>query len=137
MALDSGGNIYVADYGNNRIRKIANDANKTVSTIAGNGTAGFADGAGTSAQFSSPRGVAVDSVGNLYVADSANNRIRKIANDANRTVTTLAGAAAATWADGSGTTARFNLPIGISIDASGNLYIADKSNYRVRKISCP
>ncbi|MDR2369936.1 MAG: hypothetical protein LBD71_00525, partial [Treponema sp.] len=78
ITIDAAGNLYVADMLNRSIRKIANDAFRTVSTIAGDGTSGFADGTGVSARFSWPGGITIDASGNLYVADQGNNRIRKL-----------------------------------------------------------
>ncbi|UTJ06117.1 Ig-like domain-containing protein [Arcobacter roscoffensis] len=131
IAVDSSGNVYVADYSNNRIRKISPDG--TVTTLAGNGYATFADGLGTNASFKSPSGVAVDSSGNVYVADTLNHRIRKI--DTNGNVTTLAGSGDAAFADGVGATASFNKPSGVAVDSSGNVYVADFGNDKIRKIT--
>ena len=130
ITLDKVGNIYVSDYGNHCIRKI--DSSGNVTTLAGNGTAGFADGIGTSAKFDLPCGVAVDNAGNVYVSDTKNHRIRKI--DSSGNVTTLAGNGTGGFADGQGTSAKFNFPANITIDKAGNLYVADMSNNRIRKI---
>jgi sugar lactone lactonase YvrE len=132
VAADSAGNVYVADSGNNAIRKI--DTSGTVSTIAGTaGQFGSADGSGAAARFLNPVGIAVDSQGNLYVTDKGNHTVRKITSGV---VTTLAGAAGQSGsADGSGSQARFNGPTGIAVDASGNVYVADTGNNAIRRIS--
>lgn len=130
IAVDNGGTVYVADYGNNRIRKMTPSGD--VSTLAGS-TSGFINGTGTAAQFKGPYGVAVDSAGVVYVADTFNNSIRKVTPSG--VVTTLAGAAAAGWVDSTGTAARFNAPQDITIDSSGTLYVADTGNHRIRKIT--
>jgi len=129
--VDAQGNIYVADRDNHRIRKITPAG--MVSTIAGTGTAGFADGPGSVAKFNQPIDVAADHAGNIYVADNLNHRIRKIAADG--TVSTVAGDGTAGFADGNGTTAKFKNPSGIDIDKQGNLVVADRINHRIRIIA--
>ena len=131
VAVDATGNVFVADYGNHRIRKITPNGN--VTTVAGSGNAGYADGQGTSASFSSPTGVAVDGSGNVYVGDQGNHRIRKITPNEN--VTTVAGSGNAGYADGQGTSASFSNPTGVAVDGSGNVYLADYNNSRIRKIT--
>ena len=132
-ALDGAGNVYVADTGNATIRKIAADG--TTSTLAGSpGTRGNQDGAGTAASFASPAGVAVDGSGNIYVADAFNQTIRKITPAG--VVTTLAGSPGVRGeADGSGCAASFNHPAGVAVDASGTVYVADAYNDTIRKIT--
>jgi fibronectin type 3 domain-containing protein len=129
VAVDSAGNVYVAEANKHRIRKITSSGD--VSTLAG-GTEGNDDGKGTSAQFNLPFDVAVDNAGNVYVADTFNHRIRKIASDG--TVTTLAGSDEG-FANGTGTSAKFNEPYGIAVDSAGNVYVADTYNDRIRKIT--
>lgn len=123
VAVDGAGNLYVADEGNNTIRKITPGG--VVTTLAGTaGTSGSADGTGAAAQFCSPRGVAVDAGGNVYVADAGNGTIRKITPGG--VVTTLAGAAGTPGsADGTGAAARFHGPSGLAVDAAGNVYVGD------------
>ncbi|MDQ6963150.1 MAG: hypothetical protein Q9M28_11610, partial [Mariprofundaceae bacterium] len=121
IAVDASGSLYLADTSNHRIRKIS--ALGVVTTVAGSGVAGFADGVGTAARFYNPRGITVDASGTLYVADTSNHRIRKIS--ASGVVTTVAGSGVAGFADATGTAAQFNTPIGITVDASGTLYVAD------------
>jgi serine/threonine protein kinase len=133
IAADKAGNIYVADTGNNTIRKIA--PNGMVSTLAGlAGSHGSDDGVGNSARFWAPFGVAVDNSGNVYVSDTLNNTIRKISPSG--TVTMLAGKAGEPGSDdGVGAAARFRNPWGIAADGSGNIYVADSSNDEIRKIA--
>jgi len=131
MAMDGGGNLYLADTVNNSIRKITPDG--TTTTFAG-GQAGSADGNGTNASFRSPVGVVVDANGNLYVADQSNNTIRKITPDG--TVSTLAGFPGSKGGvDDSGTNARFTHPAGLALDGAGNLYVADTGNNRIRTVT--
>jgi sugar lactone lactonase YvrE len=131
LAVDSGGNVYVADYANNKIRKITPLG--AVTTLAGSGSIGSVDGAGTVASFYHPTGVAVDSIGNVYVADFNNQKIRKITSTG--TVTTFAGSGVQGSADGTGTAVSFDMPLGVAVDSSGNVYVADYGNKKIRKIT--
>jgi len=132
VAVDGQGNVYVADaVSSHRIRKISPVG--VVTTIAGNGTQGFANGNGTATMFASPSGVAVDGLGNVYVGDQINNCIRKITPAG--VVSTFAGSGVAGYADGNGTAAQFNAPQGVALDGQGNLYVADVQNHLIRKIS--
>lgn len=130
LAVDYEGTVYVADSGNNAIRKITSDG--IVSTIAGGGRPGYKDGKGKDARFAWPTGIAVDGVGNIYVCDSQNNRIRRITSDG--IVSTVAGNGIPGFAEGSGRNAEFRFPTGIEIDKAGNIYVADSGNNRIRKI---
>ncbi|HEX3480072.1 MAG TPA: hypothetical protein VHT91_33870 [Kofleriaceae bacterium] len=133
VAVDSAGNIYVADRGNSTIRKVT--AAEVVTTLAGTaGTLGSTDDTGAAARFNNPNGVAVDSAGNVYVADGGNHTIRKVT--AAGVVTTLAGTAGmAGSADGTGPAARFNEPFGVAVDSADNIYVADDGNSTIRKIT--
>ena len=130
IALDHLGNLYVADTGNHAIRRIAPGG--AVTTLAGNGSPGYADGIGRAAQFNGPVGIAVDDAGIVYVADTYNDRIRRIAQDG--TVTTLAGTGKPNLFDGPGTAAAFDTPSALAVDHDGNLYIADTGNNAVRRL---
>ncbi|MDT3403602.1 DUF6443 domain-containing protein [Mucilaginibacter terrae] len=130
LGTDASGDIYVADTGNDRIRKITTSG--TVSTFAGSGT-GYADGMGSGASFNHPSSISTDASGNVYVGDQTNNRIRQISPSGY--VTTKAGNGYAGYADGAALSASFNIPIGTAMDASGTLYVADTWNHRIRKIA--
>lgn len=133
VALDASGNAYVADTASNTIRKVTPAG--VVSTWAGSpGEPGSADGNGTEARFDSPYGIAVDAAGQVYVADAGNDVIRKISPAG--VVTTLAGTADVWgYADGTGAAARFRGPSALAVDAAGNVYVTDSSNFLVRKIT--
>jgi sugar lactone lactonase YvrE len=134
IALDRSGNVYVADSGNNTIRKMTPEG--VVTTLAGCATcaSGSTDGSGTNALFRSPSGVAVDNAGNLYVADSGNHTIRQVTTGG--VVRTLAGLAGSSGsADGVGSDARFNAPVGLATDTTGNLYVADVQNHTIRLVT--
>ena len=132
IAIDSANNMYVADTGNHRIRMITPAG--VVTTIAGNGEAKWADGVGIQASFNSPAGITLDPQGNIYVADTNNDRIRRIAPD--RTVTTLAGYFNG-YVDDVGTSARLNRPFSITCSKTGPtmLYFTDRGNNRIRRIT--
>lgn len=137
VAQDSGGNIFIADTGNNVIRMVSPDAQ--VTTIAGNGTYGLANGPGLSAAFAFPSAVAVGSDDSVYVSDTYNHRICKLTRPATEgaqwTVTTLAGTGVAGFLNGAGSVARFNYPYGLDLDVLGNVYVADALNHRIRKVT--
>jgi uncharacterized protein (TIGR03437 family) len=132
VAVDANGNLYIADYFNNRVRMVSGGV---ITTVAGNGTSGSGgdNGPAISAQLSGPRGVAVDAAGNLYIADSANNRIREVSGGV---ITTVAGGGAFALGDGGpATKAVMSLPTAVAVDIAGNLYIADSGNNRLRKVA--
>jgi sugar lactone lactonase YvrE len=132
LVLDAAGNIVVSDNVNNRIRSITTAG--VVTTIAGSGQQGFADGSATSAQLNRPLGLAYDALGNLYVADNGNHVVRRIAPGG--AVTTYAGQPMLNgFANGLAALALFNRPAGLTIDPSGNLYLADYLNNRVRQVT--
>jgi uncharacterized protein (TIGR03437 family) len=138
LAVDVAGNLYIAEYGNHRIRKVSNGV---ITTVAGSGPTGINSGGytgdngpATSAQLNHPSGVAVDSAGSLYIADYANQCVRKVSNGV---ITTVAGNGAPGYSGDGGpaTSARLWFPKGVAVDSAGNLYIADYSNFRIRKVS--
>jgi sugar lactone lactonase YvrE len=131
VAVDASGNVYVADMYNNKIRKITPAG--VVSTLAGSGSIGSTNGSGSAASFYKPQGVAVDASGNVYVADWGTIKIRKITPTG--LVSTLAGSGSYGSVDGSGTTATFDKPESVAVDPSGNVYVADGNNNKIRKIT--
>jgi len=131
VVADALGNVYVADFGNEMIRKITPDG--TVSVFAGQAAYGYADGQGSLAKFWGPQTVDFDPQGNMIVADKWNNMIRKITP--NGTVSTLAGQSAAGYVNATGTSAKFNNPSAVTVDAAGNIYVTDYNNNCVRKIT--
>ena len=136
VAVDARGNVFVSDCGNHRVRQITPDS--VVSTLAGSGQAGFGDGQGTDAHFYDPMGIAVDSQGDIFVADFQNHRIRRVSPQGE--VTTIAGSGAAvSFADaptGPGTQeAFFRYPSGIAVDREGNVFVSDNGNRSIRKMT--
>ena len=134
LALDGAGNLYIADSGNGRIRRV--DASGAIRTIAGTGEEGSSGDGGpaVAAQLKFPSGVAVDSSGNVYIADWGNHRIRRI--DSSGTITTIAGTggSGSSGDGGPAVAAQLNLPQGVAADGNGNLYIADTENHRIRRV---
>src|SRR4051794_39358829 len=134
LAMDAGGNIYVADSGNHVVRKFAPEG--SITTVAGKGTPGFSGDGGPAANagLNGPVALTFDSAGALYIADSGNQRIRKVLP--NGTITTLAGNGS--WGfsgdGGPAPNAQLSFPNGVAVDAAGNLYISDQLNLRVRKV---
>lgn len=137
MAVDGAGNIYIADVANNRIRKVTASTG-IISTVAGDGTAGYSGdgGAATSAELYYPYDVAVDGAGNIYIADSHNSRIRKVTASTG-IISTVAGDGIAGYSGDGGpaTSAEINYPTGVTVDSAGNMYIGDFSNARIRKVT--
>jgi sugar lactone lactonase YvrE len=140
VAVDTAGNVYVADTGNHIIRKIT--SSRVVTMLAGDATAtnifsreplgGYADGSGNAARFNNPSGVAVDTAGNVYVADTGNHTIRRVTSGG--VVTTIGGTAGVMdGVAGAGSSAHFASPHGIAVDSGGCLYVADTSNNRISK----
>ncbi|HSE37656.1 MAG TPA: NHL repeat-containing protein [Blastocatellia bacterium] len=132
IAIDRAGNIIITDTSNNRIRKLSTDGTR-VSTIAGNGIAGFTNGRTDEAQFDGPIGIAVDKNGNLFVADAYNDSIRKITTDG--VVTTIAGTGSPGYSNGQANSAMFDTPCGVAVDEEGNVFVADTGNHAIRRIS--
>jgi len=134
VAFDAAGNLYIADLNNNVIRKV--NLAGIVTTVAGTGDQGFSGdgGAATAALLDSPAGVAVDGAGDVYIADTHNQRIRKVSGG---TITTIAGTGVAGFSGDGGpaTSATLSNPTALALDANGNLYIADTDNHRIRMIS--
>jgi sugar lactone lactonase YvrE len=135
VAVDLSGNLYIADFGNNRIRKITTAG--IITTVAGNDSPGFSGDGGlvTAAQLSGPQGVAVDSVGNIYIVDTFNHRIRKVTPAG--IISTVAGKGTSGFSgdDGPATAARLSFPRAMAVDSAGNLYISDGFNDRIRKVT--
>ena len=135
LAVDAGGNLYIADDGHHRIRKV--DANGNITTVAGSGTQGYSGdgGAATKAQLWRPSGVAVDAAGNLYIADTNNRRVRKV--DPSGTITTLAGTGdfGNTGDGAAATAATMETPVDVFVDSQGNVFITDQDTATVRKVN--
>jgi sugar lactone lactonase YvrE len=135
VVVDAAGNLFIADAENNRVRKVSPAG--MIATVVGTGQLGFSGDGGlaTEARLNFPiGGLALDKAGNLFIGDSGNNRVRKVSADG--MITTVAGRGSGFSGDGGpATEARFDGPSGIAVDAAGNLFIADGSNHRIRKVS--
>jgi hypothetical protein len=136
VALDGAGNLFIADFLNHRVRRV-DAATGVITTVAGNGTAGFGGDGGpaTSANLNGPNGVALDGAGNLFIADRLNHRIRRV-DAAAQAITTVAGNGAAGFGGDGGpaAAASLNVPRGLDVDPAGNVYVADGNNNRIRRI---
>jgi hypothetical protein len=135
VAFDSLGTLYIADQNNHRVRNV--DASGFITTVAGNGIVGFSGDGGlaTAAQLNFPGDIAFDSLGNLYIADRSNHRVRKV--ETSGIITTVAGNGVAGFSGdgGAATAAQLNNPIGVAVDSSDNLYISDTGNVRIRRLN--
>ncbi len=131
LAIDDADNVYIANPEGHTIRKLSADG--SVTTFAGSGSPGHQNGTGKNASFNTPRGIAIDASNNLYVADEGNHVIRKITPDG--VVTTFAGTGILGFEHGEATSASFNHPINVAVDASNNVYVSDRGNHVIRKIS--
>ncbi|WP_413757071.1 RICIN domain-containing protein [Streptomyces sp. MMBL 11-3] len=135
VAVDSGGNLYVADYNNHRIRKVTADGK--ISTVAGTGVTGFRGdgGAAVSAQLNRPYAVAADGSDGFYIADAGNHRIRRVTADGN--IGTVAGTGTAGFSgdDGPATSAQLNFPLAVVVDSTGALLLSDHNNHRIRRVA--
>jgi len=132
IAFDAAsGNLYIGDTSWSDVRKVTLAG--VVTTAAGGSGRGWVDGQGSSSLFQSPQRLKTDGAGNVYIPDTSNHRIRKMSSDGN--VTTIAGSGAAAYADGAGLAASFNAPEGVAVDATGNVYVADTNNHRIRKVT--
>jgi PKD repeat protein len=129
IAVDGAGNLYVSDHGNHAVRMVTPTG--VVTTLAGSGSAGKTDGTGTAASFKFPSGIAADSSGTVYLADTDNQVVRKITSAG--VVTTIGGTGSLGSADGTGTSASFYNPKDVAVDSSGNLYVVDRGNHTIRK----
>jgi sugar lactone lactonase YvrE len=134
VAVDGAGTLYIADQENHRVRRVGTDGK--ITTVAGTGTGGFFGDGGpaTRAQLLAPAGVAVDGAGTLYIADTGNHRVRQVGADGK--ITTVAGTGTDGFSGDGGpaTRARLWAPAGVAVDSSGNVYIADERNRRVRRV---
>lgn len=130
IAESASGNLYISEFDNNVIRKVASDG--TVSTLAGDGLAGYADGRGTAAQFDHPGGLTLGQDGSVYVTEFFGDRIRKVTPDG--VVTTVAGSGVAGLKNGAAMEAQFNHPNGIVADSAGNLYVSETANHVIRLV---
>jgi trimeric autotransporter adhesin len=136
IAFDAAGNLYIADYNNSRIRRVAAGTG-IITTVAGSGLAAYGGDGGiaTAAQLNYPTGVTLDAAGNLYIADQSNHRVRMV-SAATNVITTLAGNGTPGYnGDGLGTGVSLNNPQDVAVDGAGNVYIADRDNHRVRKVT--
>jgi len=135
VAVDTAGNLFIADTGNNRVRKVTPGG--AIFTVAGNGTQGYSGDGGpaTSAQLNYPNGVAADTAGNLFIADTYNHCVRKVTTGG--VITTVAGNGTEGFGGegGPATSAQLNAPSGVAVDTAGNLFIADRNNNRIRKVT--